>query len=587
MKRFVRWRFILPYMILLLIMEVASGLLLTSRIRSAEDEKLGAEILAQATALAGQTSPYLTPPKAVATLQQLVQQNATLLGVEITLISPEGVVIASSVTPEKWGGEPLALPGVLEALEGLAASQVTRENIHNKTGQMATAAAPSKDDAGNINAVLFIQAANPNPYLQLAGFYWVLVIIFLTGMLLLFIIAHLISIFTFKPLEKLTQATQQIGSGNFTEVELPEFTPIEIHDLYLTLQEMAFQLGAQIKALTSERAKLTVVLTQMTDGVMITDADGSVQLLNPAAERLFQIRPFSGLGRSVVEVLRHHQLVALWRKTQEGQRQTITLEVGPKRLFLQVIGIPLKTALPGNSMLLFQDLTQLRRLEVVRRDFVSNVSHELRTPLASMKALAETLMEGALEDPPAARRFIIRMETEIDNLTHLVNELLELSRIESGKMTMEFQRVLPNKLVEPAIERMILQAERAGLTLTSTCAPDLPLVFADPARIAQVLINLIHNAVKFTPPGGNITVSAFAKETVVVFQVQDTGVGMEKKDVARIFERFYKADKARSGGGTGLGLSISRHLIESHGGEIWAESEAGAGSTFFFSLPCA
>jgi two-component system phosphate regulon sensor histidine kinase PhoR len=377
-----------------------------------------------------------------------------------------------------------------------------------------------------------------------------------------------------------------MSMGNFTNLEFPE-DPQILKEVSEALQTMATDLSAQINALTSERAKLSAVLNQMTDGVLIVDADGRVQLLNPAAERLFEISETAALNRSVVEVMRYHQLVELWRKAKSGERESITLEIGPQHLFLQVVATPLKTALPGSTMILLQDLTQLRRLETVRRDFISNVSHELRTPLASMKALAETLQEGALEDPPAARRFIIRMETEIDNLTQLVNELLELSRIESGKVPLSFHRITPYDLLKPATERMSLQVERAGLELIVDNPVDLPAVFADPGRITQVLINLIHNAVKFTPPGGKITVSSYQDGDHIVFFVRDTGVGIAAKDLNRIFERFYKADRARAGGGTGLGLSIARHMIESHGGYIWAESEEQVGSTFFFTLPIA
>jgi two-component system phosphate regulon sensor histidine kinase PhoR len=312
-----------------------------------------------------------------------------------------------------------------------------------------------------------------------------------------------------------------------------------------------------------------------------------VQLVNPTAARLFQTDEKSAMGRSIVEVLRYHQLVELWENTKSGERQSTMLEIGPQHIFLQAVGIPLKSALPGSTLMILQDLTQLRRLETVRRDFISNVSHELRTPLASLKALAETLREGALDDPPAAQRFILRMETEIDNLTQLVNELLELSRIESGKVSLSFQRIQACNLLRPAYERMSLQAERAGLELILDCQPELPVVFADPDRITQVMINLIHNAIKFTPPGGRITISAYLDRHNIVFFVRDTGVGIARKDLGRIFERFYKADRARTGGGTGLGLSIARHMIESHGGYIWAESDEDKGSTLYFSLPIA
>jgi len=235
--------------------------------------------------------------------------------------------------------------------------------------------------------------------------------------------------------------------------------------------------------------------------------------------------------------------------------------------------------------LVFQDLTRVRRLETVRRDFISNVSHELRTPLASLKALTETLQEGALEDPPAARRFLSQMETEIDNLTQMVRELLELSRIESGRVPLQRKPCDPCTLIATSVNRMRLQAERAGLTMETECPPDLPSVNADPERIDQVLVNLIHNAVKFTLPGGKIKAGAYVRGGEVAFFVYDTGVGIQPQDLTRIFERFYKSDRSRSGGGTGLGLSIARYMIETHGGEIWAESTPGQGSTFTFTLP--
>jgi two-component system phosphate regulon sensor histidine kinase PhoR len=278
----------------------------------------------------------------------------------------------------------------------------------------------------------------------------------------------------------------------------------------------------------------------------------------------------------------------LWRKSQAtGEQQTTTLETSPDRLLVQGIATPLQQSLPGNILMVFQDLTRVRRLEMVRRDFVSNVSHELRTPLASLKALTETLMEGALEDPPAARRFLTRMEAEIDNLTQMVQELLELSRIESGKVPLERRSITPLKLISPAVERMQLQAERAGLNISLECPEDLPPVSADPTRMEQVLVNLLHNAIKFTPPGGKITVSAYHEGANVIIFVKDTGVGIAPDALPRIFERFYKADRARSGGGTGLGLSIARHLVEAHGGRIWAESMVNQGSIFYFSIPMA
>lgn len=388
---------------------------------------------------------------------------------------------------------------------------------------------------------------------------------------------------------QLTQAATQLGEGKFEEIEILDSAgeQEEILELRQAMRNAAKQVSEQIDALSKERAMLSTVLSQMTDGVLITDQEGHVQLLNKAAQKLFKVKEEKALGRSVVEVMRHHSLVDLWSRTRNGDPQTITVEMGANHQFLQVVGITLDQTLPGRIMLLFQNLTEIHRLEVVRKDFISNISHELRTPMASLKALTDTLLDGALEDPPAARRFVVRMDTEVDNLILLVNELLELSRIEAGRTNFEFQRIRPCDLMVKPCERMALPAERVGLTLIQNCPEDLPPVFADPDRISQVFINLLHNAIKFTPAGGRIQTGAWIHENMVVFMVRDDGVGIPQKDLSRIFERFYKADLARSGGGTGLGLSISKHMVEAHGGYIWAESEEGRGSSFFFTIPIA
>ncbi|MBC7222671.1 MAG: PAS domain-containing sensor histidine kinase, partial [Anaerolineae bacterium] len=255
--------------------------------------------------------------------------------------------------------------------------------------------------------------------------------------------------------------------------------------------------------------------------------------------------------------------------------------------FLQVIATPLPEAQPPGFLIVLQDLTEVRRLETVRRDFIANISHELRTPLASLKALVETLRDVALDDPPAARRFLDRAEAEVDALTQMVQELLELSRLESGQAPLEMKPVPVADLVVPSAERLRPQAERAGLEISFDLPADLPLVQADLERVRQVVLNLVHNAIKFTPAGGRIHIAARQVGAEVQVSVADTGIGIPPEELDRIFERFYKADRARSRGGTGLGLAIAKHVVQAHGGRIWAESAEGRGSTFFFTLPVA
>ncbi len=378
----------------------------------------------------------------------------------------------------------------------------------------------------------------------------------------------------------LLKTAQHEGAAHDLPGDLPG-----IEQLSNAVRALAAAADQRLSVVTAERTRLAAILDQMTDGVLIADDGGRILLANPAAERL--LGEGRGLpGTSVAIALRHHQLVDAWRKCQQtGEMQIETVELPASRQFIQIVAIPDRQT--GGSLLMVQDLTRIRRLETVRRDFISNVSHELRTPLASLKALTETLQEGALEDPPAARRFLGRIQTEVDALTQMATELLELSRIESGQVPLEFKSVSPAKLIQSAAERMKTQAERSGLNLQVERPADLPKIRADLPRLEQVLVNLIHNAVKFTAPGGEVTLSAVAQGSFVCFMVRDTGVGIPSDDLPRIFERFYRVDRSRSGGGTGLGLSISRHLVEAHGGRVWAESVEGHGSTFFFTIPLA
>ena len=341
-------------------------------------------------------------------------------------------------------------------------------------------------------------------------------------------------------------------------------------------------LNLQLSTSNSERARLATVLDQMTDGVLIVDSQGRIQFANPAAQKLFESA--NPINRTITEVVRHHQLVEAWRRSQRtGELQTETAEVPARRQFLQLVIIPDTQA--SESLLLVQDLTRVRRLETVRRDFISNISHELRTPLASLKALTETLQNGALSDPEAGPRFLNRIVTEVDALTQMTQELLDLSRIESGQVELNLAPISPMVLLTSACDRMKLQAERAGLNLRVECADGLPILRADQARLEQVLVNLIHNSVKFTHPGGDVILLAETTNGGVRFGVKDTGIGIPADDVSRIFERFYRVDKSRAGSGTGLGLSIARHIVEAHQGKIWVDSIEGQGSTFFFTIP--
>jgi two-component system phosphate regulon sensor histidine kinase PhoR len=356
----------------------------------------------------------------------------------------------------------------------------------------------------------------------------------------------------------------------------------ELEKIASDIQSLIAGMANQFIDSESERARLANLLDQMSDGVLIADENGIIQFANPAAGRLFQAS--NPVKRSLMEVIRHHQLVEAWRRCKDSnEMQSETVELPTRHQYIQLIVVPDQHS--SGSLLLVQDLTRIRRLETVRRDFISNLSHELRTPLASLKALTETLQDGALDDPPAALRFTNQIQIEVDAMTQMVTELFELSRIESGRFNLDLKPVSACDLLNSASRRMQMQTERANLTLRVECSDTSLRVKIDSQRLEQVLVNLIHNAVKFTKPGGEVILEAVAGIGEVRFAVRDTGIGIPAEDISRIFERFYRVDKSRTGSGTGLGLSIAKHIVEAHNGRTWVESVEGQGSTFYFTIP--
>ena len=586
MKNTIRWRIAIPYVVLTIALMAGLGVYLSNFVRQTYENNWRTSLTANARLVSNQVAPLVTSASTKGSLDSTAKSIDQQINARVTIIRPDGLVLGESEADINQMENHFTRPEVLQALSGQEGYQIRFSTTLQIT--MLYVAVPITSQ-GQIIGVTRLSVPLSSLEFEINRMMLIIGLGTIAASILVILLAVLITNSTVRPLQQLTRAARQMSTG---DLELPEILVPgrndEFGQLSLALKQMAAQLANQIDVLQFERGKLSAVLSQMTDGVLIVDGSGSIQLINPAAERLFNVTRPSALGCSMVEIVRHYQLVDAWKKSIEtGEQQTITLEIKSENFFLQSVVIPLAKSLPGSTLILCQDLTRIRRLELVRRDFVSNVSHELRTPLASLKALVETLQEGALEDPPAAQRFLTRMDTEIDTLIQLVQELLELSRIESGRVPLQLKPVTPHELLTPAVDRMRVQAERAGLSIHLDCPDDLPAVLADPDRMEQVLVNLLHNAIKFTPPNGEIIVSAHTDDKNVVFQVKDTGVGIASSDLPRIFERFYKADRARSGGGTGLGLSIARHMVEAHGGRIWAESEVGKGSTFYFSLPLA
>ena len=344
----------------------------------------------------------------------------------------------------------------------------------------------------------------------------------------------------------------------------------------------------QGRAALQAQTQQEVLLNSMVEGLLLLDEHGRIQLANRAFADLFGITS-DIRGWTVIEVLRLHELVALVNSL-ETQKQVSGFEIkvpGPVERWLQINAAAIYNGggKRHGTVLVFHDLTRLKQLENARQEFVANVSHELRTPLSLIKGYAETLLDGAKDNPETATRFLQTIDRNAERLRLLIEDLLAISELETGRVRLNIQTVALAQAVAEVLEDFKSRAAAKGMILVNQ-APDLP-VRADPGRLEQILGNIVDNAIKYGRAGGTVSVGGRASDTgqVEVF-IQDDGPGIPPEALERVFERFYRVDKARSReqGGTGLGLAIVKHLVQSHGGRVWATSRPGCGATFYFSL---
>jgi two-component system phosphate regulon sensor histidine kinase PhoR len=404
--------------------------------------------------------------------------------------------------------------------------------------------------------------------------------------------------------EQLKDFSRRVAGGDFRALRF-EGPRDELADLAGSLNETAERLDATIRSLSGERNQSSAILRSMVEGVAVIDAQERLVFCNQAFLNILNLEAAKSEGRPVIEVIRNSELLGLVRKALRGdeglqtdiamgfiQQQSFSVTAAPVKPLdsgALATGTPENVKKPSGAVVVLHDVTELRRLERVRQDFVANVSHEFKTPLTAIQGFAETLLAGALDDPKNNRRFLEIIRDHAARLARLTNDLLKLARIEAGKLEVQFFRVSLADVIEGCEETSLLKSTPKQIALDLEVPTNLPPVRADASLLHEVLQNLLDNAIQYTPPGGKIHVSAAARNREAVITVDDTGIGIPVVDQERIFERFYRVDAARSreAGGTGLGLSIAKHIIEAHGGRIWVESEVGRGSKFSFSIPLA
>ncbi len=392
------------------------------------------------------------------------------------------------------------------------------------------------------------------------------------------------------PLKEVATIAQDMASGNLDQ-EIPVFAQDEIGDLARSINYMARRLKNSMDDFVLEKGRIQAILNSMSDGVIAVDSWGRVALINTVVENIFRITMEASRGKSILRVMRNCELEKLLHQSLEtgkSIKKQIQIMIPEPRIY-NVHVIPLQKAGEdrGGVVALLRNITEKKMLEEMRSEFVANVSHELRTPLTSIRGFAETLLDGANEEPEVARQFLEIIYHETKRLSRLIDELLNLSRIEDPKFVLNRQHVDMANLIKRTAAMFKHRAKEKNIAIKIEIADNLPVVQGDPDMLRQVLINLMDNAFNYTQPGGQIRASAVFEHGELKVDVQDNGMGISPENLSRLFERFYRVDKARSRelGGTGLGLAIVKHIVDVHHGKVQVESKIGRGSTFSFSLP--
>lgn len=390
-----------------------------------------------------------------------------------------------------------------------------------------------------------------------------------------------------KPIEEATTVANQLAKGNF-KARASGARNDETGQLNRSLNVLAQNLAEVTKTYEAQQVRLETLIENMGSGLILINYKGEISIINKSCKTIFQEDVEHWLHKVYHNVIPHKQIVKIVQEiflTEKGQRKHIILPIQLDMRHFDVYGAPIisnggKERLKG-IVLVFHDITELKRLEQMRKDFVANVSHELKTPVTSVKGFTETLLDGAAEDEALRNKFLKIIWDESERLQNLIQDLLDLSKIEQSQFQLNWQRVDLSMLTDDIIVILNNKAEAKLISLTKT-KEGSSVIEGDPLRIKQIMINLINNAITYTPRGGQINVSIEESKTQVLFTVKDTGIGISKEEIPRVFERFYRVDRARSrnSGGTGLGLAIVKHLVEAHHGEIIVDSEVGKGTSF-------
>jgi len=523
-------------------------------------------------------------PEEIAALETWTRHIAAS-GARITVVTADGLVLSDSQSDPKTMENHAGRPEIIQALREGSGHSVRRSATINRDLLYYAVRQTSPSGKPYILRFAFPEEAVGQVLWPLRRGLW-----FASALILLIagIAVILVSRNFSDRIERLTAFSQRVAEGDF-RAQASDATGDALDVLSDSLNQTAARLDRTIRTLTEERNLSSAILGSMVEGVLVVNAAERVVFANHSFAEILGLRVPPQAGSGLVEWVRQTELIEAARKVLAGEpRVESEIVTGTLRQhFFAATVASVRTTGTDGAVLVLHDITDLRKLERVRRDFVANVSHEFRTPLTAIQGFAETLLAGAMDDPQNRGRFLEIIVEHSRRLARLTEDLLMLSKMDADRLEFETRRIPVGPFIESCIETAQPRARDKDLRLSVNQANKIPDIAGDRRRLTEVLQNLLDNAIQYTPAGGQIMVSAGVTGSEVTFTVSDTGIGIPQADQPRIFERFYRVDVARSRevGGTGLGLSIAKHLVEGHGGLIWVESDVGQGSQFHFSVP--
>ena len=580
--RTLQWRITLASTALIILTLGVASFYLATFVRSSYLTNLETRLEHEARLVAEAGARYFSEQPDSSALQAAVERMSANIAARVTLIARDGTVLADSAEDPARMANQAVQPEVARALNAGVGISTRRSDT---AGEERIYVAVPVIAGESVQGVARVAAPAAQVQDSVNRSITVIALIGIAGAVFAVLLGYGVASRTSRSIGALTEGARQLTAGEL-DYRVQAQGRDETQELAQAFNRMAVSLRNLVRDLSVERGKLTAVLNTMADGVVVIDGSGGIVLVNHAAEEILNLTGGDVLDRRFTEIIRDHNLQQLVTRCMEQREvQHEEVEIPQWQRYLSVITTPLAEHGDSSVLLTMHDLTRIRQVETTRKEFVSNVSHELRGPLAAVKILAESLASGALKEKKRAKDFLRRINGEIDRMAAMVNGLMELSRIESEQSGLQHAPLDLHPFIDALREEHYERTEKRKIALEVAIPEYLPQVRGDEEKLRQVFDNLLSNALKFTPEDGRIFLSAQQENGKVCLRVADTGVGIPRKHLPHIFERFYKVDRSRHSEGFGLGLAIVKHIVQAHGGEIHAESAEGQGTTFTVILP--